>query len=107
MLDPVSVAGLALAVFDELLKVGAKTTEVISDMRSFDQVNDQHTIPDKRVLLTRFRILPNCERNFVFRFGEWTAFDCCFVNLRYIAPSHLNRMRLSDGITDIWGGQLD
>ena len=39
MLDPLSVAGLALAVFEQLLKIGERTTEVISDMRSFDQVS--------------------------------------------------------------------
>ncbi len=39
MLDPLSVAGLALAVFDQLLKLGERTAEVISDMRSYDQVS--------------------------------------------------------------------
>ena len=39
MLDPISVAGLALAVFDEVLKLGAKTAEVISEMRTFDDVS--------------------------------------------------------------------
>ena len=39
MLDPISVAGLALAVFDEVLKLGAKTTEVITEMRTFDDVS--------------------------------------------------------------------
>ena len=38
MLDPLSVAGLAFAVFEALLKVGERTAEVISEMRSFDQV---------------------------------------------------------------------
>ena len=38
MLDPLSVAGLALAVFEMLLKLGERTAEVISEMRSFDQV---------------------------------------------------------------------
>lgn len=38
MLDPLSVAGLALAVFETLLKLGERTGEVISEMRSFDQV---------------------------------------------------------------------
>ena len=38
MLDPLSLAGLALVVFDELLKLGKTTAEVISDMRSFDKV---------------------------------------------------------------------
>lgn len=39
MLDPISVAGLALAVFDQLLKLGERTAEAISDIRSFDQVS--------------------------------------------------------------------
>ena len=39
MLDPISIAGLALAVFDEVLKLGAKTAEVISEMRTFDDVS--------------------------------------------------------------------
>ncbi len=38
MLDPLSLAGLALGVFDELLKLGKTTAEVISDIRSFDEV---------------------------------------------------------------------
>ena len=38
MLNPLSVAGLALAVFEQLLKLGERTSEVISDIRSYDQV---------------------------------------------------------------------
>ena len=38
MLDPLSIAGLALAVFETLLKLGERTAAVISEMRSFDQV---------------------------------------------------------------------
>ena len=38
MLDPLSLAGLVLAVFNELLKLGKTTAEVISDIRSFDEV---------------------------------------------------------------------
>ena len=39
MLDPLSVAGLALAIFEQILKLGERTSEVISDIRSFDQVS--------------------------------------------------------------------
>ena len=38
MLDPISVAGLAVAVFDQLLKLGSKTREIISEMHSMDEV---------------------------------------------------------------------
>ncbi|KAM0798067.1 hypothetical protein BDR22DRAFT_860389 [Usnea florida] len=37
MLDPLSVAGLALAIFEQLLKLGERRREVISDIRSFEQ----------------------------------------------------------------------
>lgn len=38
MLDPISIAGLALAVFDQVLKLGTKTAEVAAEMRAFDDV---------------------------------------------------------------------
>jgi hypothetical protein len=38
MLDPLSVAGLTLAICDELLKLGDRTAELVRDIRSFDEV---------------------------------------------------------------------
>jgi hypothetical protein len=38
MLDPLSVAGLTLAICDELLKLGERTAELVRDIRSFDEV---------------------------------------------------------------------
>jgi hypothetical protein len=38
MADPISIAGLAIAVFDKILLVGSKTAEIISDYRHFDDV---------------------------------------------------------------------
>lgn len=41
MLDPLSIAGLSLAIFDELLKLGERTAELVSDIRSFDEVKSR------------------------------------------------------------------
>lgn len=38
MVDPLSLAGLTLAIFDELLKMGERTAELIRDMKAFDEV---------------------------------------------------------------------
>ncbi|KFY83509.1 hypothetical protein V498_08021 [Pseudogymnoascus sp. VKM F-4517 (FW-2822)] len=37
MVDPVSIAGLTIAVFDQLLKLGERTHEFISDARGLDE----------------------------------------------------------------------
>jgi len=39
-MDPLSIAGLTVAVFDELIKIGDRTAELISDARSFKDVSD-------------------------------------------------------------------
>ena len=36
MIDPLSIAGLSLAAFDQLLKLGERTFELINDSRAFD-----------------------------------------------------------------------
>jgi hypothetical protein len=38
MVDPLSLAGLTLAIFDELLKMSERTAELIRDMKAFDEV---------------------------------------------------------------------
>ena len=38
MIDPLSVAGLTLAIFDDLLKLAEKTAEIVQDIRTFDEV---------------------------------------------------------------------
>jgi hypothetical protein len=38
MVDPLSLAGLTLAIFDELLKMGERTAELVHDMKAFDEV---------------------------------------------------------------------
>lgn len=38
MLDPLSLAGLTLAICDELLKLGERTAELVRDIRAFDEV---------------------------------------------------------------------
>jgi hypothetical protein len=42
MFDPVSVAGLTIAVFEQLLKLSERTIQFVSDARSFDEV--QHLL---------------------------------------------------------------
>ncbi|KAI9720883.1 MAG: hypothetical protein M1812_002722 [Candelaria pacifica] len=37
MLDPLSLAGLTIAIFDQLLKLGERTAELVSDVRTFDE----------------------------------------------------------------------
>jgi hypothetical protein len=38
MVDPLSLAGLTLAICDELLKLGERTTQLVRDIRAFDEV---------------------------------------------------------------------
>jgi hypothetical protein len=37
-MDPISLAGLTLAIFDELLNLGERTAEVVRDIRAFEDV---------------------------------------------------------------------
>ena len=37
-MDPVGIAGLALTVFDQLLKLGDRTIETIQDLKTFEEV---------------------------------------------------------------------
>ena len=39
MLDPLSVTGLTLGVFDELLRLGERTAELITDIKGFHEVS--------------------------------------------------------------------
>lgn len=39
MIDPLSVAGLAIAIIDALIKLGERTGELISDANAFENVN--------------------------------------------------------------------
>jgi hypothetical protein len=38
MLDPLSIAGLTITIFDQLLKLGERTAELITDIQAFDEV---------------------------------------------------------------------
>jgi hypothetical protein len=38
MMDPLSVAGLTIAIFDQLVKLGERTAQLIADAKSFDDV---------------------------------------------------------------------
>jgi len=40
MIDPLSSAGLAIAVFDQLWKLGERTAELVADFREFDNVSN-------------------------------------------------------------------
>jgi hypothetical protein len=46
MVDPLSIAGLTLAVIDQLWKVSERTAELISNFREFDNVGilDPHPL---------------------------------------------------------------
>ena len=39
MIDPVSIVGLTIAIFDQLLKLGERTAELTSDIRAFSDVS--------------------------------------------------------------------
>jgi hypothetical protein len=39
MIDPLSIAGLAISVIDGLIKLGERTAELVSDVRAFDDVS--------------------------------------------------------------------
>ena len=71
MLDPLSLAGLTLAVFDELLKLGKTTAEVISDMRSFDEVLLSLQRIQHNHLLTAARMSCIRRKRFGSRSGGW------------------------------------
>ncbi|KAL3421517.1 hypothetical protein PVAG01_07961 [Phlyctema vagabunda] len=45
MIDPTSIAGLTIAIFDQLLKLGERTAQLIADARGFD--NDTDDLYDK------------------------------------------------------------
>jgi hypothetical protein len=40
MVDPLSIAGLTIAAFDQLLKLSERTIQFVSDTRSFDEVKE-------------------------------------------------------------------
>lgn len=37
-MDPLSVAGLTIAIFDQLWKLGDRTAELVANFRDFDNV---------------------------------------------------------------------
>lgn len=41
-MDPLSVAGLSLAILDQLIKLSERTAELISDIKAFDEVYTLH-----------------------------------------------------------------
>jgi hypothetical protein len=38
MIDPLSIAGLTISIFDQLLKLGERTAQLIADAKTFDDV---------------------------------------------------------------------
>ena len=38
MIDAVSVAGFSIAIFDQILKLGERTGQLIKDIKEFDEV---------------------------------------------------------------------
>ena len=45
MADPVSIAGLTIAVLDALWKVSERTADLISDFKDFDNVSECGDFP--------------------------------------------------------------
>lgn len=39
MIDPASIVGLTIAIFDQLLKLGERSAELTSDIRAFSDVS--------------------------------------------------------------------
>lgn len=39
MIDPLSIAGLAISIFDQLLKLGERTCQLLADAKTFDDVS--------------------------------------------------------------------
>lgn len=52
MIDPISIVGLTIAIFDQLLKLGERSAELTSDIRGFSDVCCRHIM----VVETRFRV---------------------------------------------------
>lgn len=41
MTDPLSIAGVTIAIFDQLLKLGERSAELAGDIRAFPDVSSQ------------------------------------------------------------------
>jgi hypothetical protein len=52
MADPLSILGLTIAIFDQLIKLGERTAELTSDIRAFDEVGSGQCR-----LLTAFKLI--------------------------------------------------
>ena len=44
MADVLSVLGVTIAIFDQLIRLGERTAELASDIRAFDEVERTHRI---------------------------------------------------------------
>jgi hypothetical protein len=52
MVDPLSIAGLAISIFDQLLKLGERTCQLLADAKTFDDVS-RISSPDSPRCLTK------------------------------------------------------
>lgn len=59
MIDPLSVAGLTIAVVDALIKLGDRTGELISDANAFESVSIFRLRYE--IFAYRLRTRTNCE----------------------------------------------
>jgi hypothetical protein len=48
MADAIGIAGLAVAVFDQLLKLGERTAQTIQDVRAFAEVSEAEPFCEHR-----------------------------------------------------------
>lgn len=46
-MDPLSIAGLTIAVLDQLWKIGEGTAQLVSNFRDFDSVRPRSCLVDK------------------------------------------------------------
>ena len=44
MIDPLSLAGLTIAVIDELIKLSVFTAQLVNDAKAFDEVRLTHNL---------------------------------------------------------------
>lgn len=61
MVDPLSIAGLTIAVLDDLINLGIWTADLVQDARAFDDVcHPKVNLAKKDTRIDVFRILDAC-----------------------------------------------
>ena len=68
-MDGIGIAGLALAVFDQLLKLGERTAETVQDLKGFQEVISQVCRKPWSSINRHYRTLETCLTRFVDNIG--------------------------------------